>query len=81
MELRNPVFVNDEGFEWYNDELLNNKIPKSLKMKCFIVVKENQPISRVLVDSNKNIVYETSKLEDMGCKIEWLKLAKYVRKF
>lgn len=76
-----PYFINNEGFEWYLDHIINSKIPKSLKMKAFIVKKAGNLFSRVLVDNNQNIIYETPKLEEMGCKVEWLKLAKKCRKF
>jgi len=80
------TFINKDGFEWTPDHIMNDLIKDDSKgaildMKCYIVSKDNKPISRVLVDKYSNIIYDNSKLEDMACKIEWYKIATMYNKF
>ena len=81
-EYKRPVFINNKGIEWYIDETLTDAANKendglpSLNAKCFILVKDNNPITRILIDSNQRELCEDSSFESMASKIDWLRLNK-----
>lgn len=79
-----PDFVNEEGFEWYLDEITNQWLAKDMRngvkgiknMRCFFVRKNGIVITRVLIDDKQNIIYEHTNWELMLSHIDILKLAK-----
>ena len=73
-----PYFTNEEGFDWYIDELLTNKA-KEINAMCFYVVKNKKPITKILIDKEtNNVLYEHTNLESMACHIDMLRMSKQI---
>lgn len=80
-----PDFINEEGFEWYQDKETNDYIrkdsswssgPKGLTdVFCFFVKKGDQ-IERVLVDDKQNILKSHTNWEALCAFVDMLKLSK-----
>ena len=69
-----PYFI-DGDFKWYIDKMLNDHAEK-IDAMCFIVAKNNEPSTRVLIDKKtNNILYEHKNFESMACHIDMLYLA------
>ena len=80
-----PFFTSkEEGLDWYIDKDLTNWANKKtvngnppLNAICFLVVKGNKLQTRVLIDKKTNsILHEEINIESMGCRIDFLRLAK-----
>lgn len=71
-----PDFVNEEGFEWWKDDDINRYIrSKELKNHICFLVKKNDKVERVLLNTNQQVVFATTSLEDMGAKVDMLTVA------
>ena len=77
-----PHFTNKEGFDWYIEKQLTDwakrenatNQTKPLKAVCFLVAKDNKPVSFVLVGENKEILADQTSYENMSHQIDILRL-------
>lgn len=64
-ETRPPDFINEEGVHWWHDY--------SRDGFSIWVIKEEDYITRVAIKDGE-IVAESQKLDDLGCKLDMLRL-------
>lgn len=74
---RKPDFINEEGTKWWVDVAVISylKEAKLIDYKAYIIETKDNYKTRVLINSDDIIEFETPKLEDMGVHIDMLKLA------
>lgn len=73
-----PYFVNEEGWEWYLEEGMNEWIKSrskhwgiDLKIVAFFV-KKGKVINRILIDTNQQILTANTSMEAMAVYIDML---------
>ena len=74
-----PYFVNEENFEWWIDkETIEYCKQKKLdNLIVFVVRKDKNPLSRVIIHSKTNkILKESSSLESIAAWIDFYALSK-----
>ena len=87
-EKQEPNFVNELGIKWYFDELVTDYCMKENisgvfldNVLAYVVVLPSGETDRVLVDvNNKEVIYATKSLEEIGVEIDKLKLLKSYEK-
>lgn len=87
-EKQEPNFVNELGIKWYFDELVTDYCMKENisgvfldNVLAYVVVLPSGETNRVLVDvNNKEVIYATKRLEEIGVEIDKLKLLKSYEK-
>ena len=83
-----PYFTNPEGFEWWIDKSSTQWAHRDIEptggkgaknLLCFIVRKDEKPVSRVVMDKNTNeVVYENGNLEAVACWLDMYKVAQTI---
>ncbi|MDD5650451.1 MAG: hypothetical protein PHF86_08565 [Candidatus Nanoarchaeia archaeon] len=73
-ENQEPDFINEKGIKWWID-YNTIKYCKLLNKYIIYVVKDNDYITRVIVDNEKKeIIFESQQLDAIACFCDVLKL-------
>ena len=84
-----PIMINQEGFEWYLDKDLTRYAHEpgigNIKLTNIFIyfIRKDKDISRVIVrqeDGISKAIFSTNSLEDVGVKIDQLKLIEQAKK-
>ena len=71
-----PVFINEKGYEWYNDDdtnkYLNKQLPHQILAGFFL--KKDEYITRVIINNRQEIVFESQQLEAILTHIDIRKM-------
>ncbi len=81
-ETEKPDFVNPEGVKWWLDKSTTRYATKEnlngtkLDYQVFIVQKPDGYLTRIILDENREPIFESQQLETIGFEIDKLKLIK-----